>query len=70
VEAADSLFDPSNPDHRRLAEIGNLQADLVAGLDIDESAYFVGLRQRVREALAADQTGAEVAELVEELLAV
>jgi SAM-dependent methyltransferase len=64
------LFDPSKPDHHRLAELGNLQADLVAGFDIDESAYFVGLRQRVREALAADQTGAAVAELVEELLAV
>lgn len=62
------LFEPSNPDHQRLAELGNQQATLLANLDIDEGAYFVGLRQRARKALAAVPAASEVAEIVEELL--
>ncbi len=45
------LFDPSDPAHQRLAELGAQEADLVATLDLDETKNFVTLRRQVGTAL-------------------
>jgi hypothetical protein len=41
---------------------------LVAALDLDETANFVMLRQRVRDALAASSAAEEINQIVVELL--
>ena len=63
------VFDGNNPTHRRLSELGGQCTDLVADLDLADSGNFVTLRRRVRAALAADPTAAEINEIVLELLA-
>jgi hypothetical protein len=65
-----SLYDASNNDHQRLAELGRREAEHVADLDLDERANFVQLRRQVRAALAGTPTALEIAELVEELLGI
>ncbi|WP_283139764.1 N-6 DNA methylase [Rhizohabitans arisaemae] len=62
------FYESSNQVHARLAELGACQAELVADLELDESANFVGLRRTVRKALAAGPESDEVDELVLELL--
>ncbi|MGH3947324.1 MAG: hypothetical protein ACRDSI_20145, partial [Pseudonocardiaceae bacterium] len=62
------LFDDRNPTHRRLSDLGGQCAELVAGLDLGDSGNFVTLRRRVRSALAADPSIAEINELVLDLL--
>jgi SAM-dependent methyltransferase len=62
------LYDPDNPVHRRLAELGHQEAQLVASLDMNEQRYFVSLRQDVREALAAGSGAEEIADIVTGLL--
>lgn len=62
------LFDVSNPMHRRLSDLGGQCTDLVAGLDLGDSGNFVTLRRRIRAALAADPSAAEINELVLDLL--
>ena len=62
------LYDTGNPKHRRLAELGAAEADRVAALELDETAYFVNLRQDVREALAASPHAEELDTLVGELV--
>ena len=63
------LYNPSDGIHQRLSALGRREAETVAALDLDEKAYFVTLRQHVREALAAHSDASEVADLVTELLA-
>ena len=62
------LYDPDNPVHRRLTELGNEEAQLVASLDLNEQRYFVSLRQDVRQALAAGSGAEEIADIVTGLL--
>jgi hypothetical protein len=62
------LYDPNNSVHRRLSELGQQEAQLVANLDLNEGGYFVALRQDVREALAAGSGAAEIEDIVTELL--
>ncbi len=62
------LFDDGNPAHRRLSELGEHCADLVAALDLDSSDNFVTLRRRVRATLATDPSASEINEIVLELL--
>lgn len=62
------LYSAANPIHRRLAELGQLEAALVADLDLDETGNFVTLRRRVREALAAGMYADEIESIVTELL--
>ena len=62
------FYDSSNSMHRRLSELGHQEAQLVAGLDINEHGNFVSLRQEVRQALAAGSNAAEITEIVTGLL--
>ncbi|MGH3977427.1 MAG: N-6 DNA methylase [Pseudonocardiaceae bacterium] len=62
------VFDGINPAHRRLSELGEQCADLVAALDLGDSGNFVALRRRVRTALAADPSASEINEIVLDLL--
>ncbi len=62
------LYNPADPAHQRLSDLGADEAALVAGLDLDETANFVMLRQRVREALAASSSAEEINQIVMELL--
>lgn len=61
-------FDPANTLHQRLAELGTQQAELVAALDMNEGDNYIVLRQRVRQALAANELAAEVEDIVVDLL--
>lgn len=63
------LYDPANSTHARLIELGNRQADAVAALDLDETANFVSLRRQVRADLAASPEATEIAEILDDLLA-
>lgn len=62
------LYDPSDSVHQRLSVLGRQEAEAVAALNLDENTYFVTLRQRVREILAARSDASEAADLVTELL--
>ena len=62
------VYNAANPVHKRLAELGAAEADLVRQLDIDEHGNFVALRRHVRAALAAGPHAQEIEELVTELL--
>ncbi len=62
------LFNSGNPAHRRLAELGAQEAELVAALDLDETRNFVALRRYVRSALAASPYAAEAGGIIEDLL--
>ncbi|MFI8815009.1 MULTISPECIES: N-6 DNA methylase [unclassified Streptomyces] len=60
-------FNPLNPGHRRLAELGAAQAEHIAELTIDETANFVKLRRVIRSVLA-DSPQAEELDLLVRLL--
>jgi hypothetical protein len=62
-------YDPANPVHRRLSELGQQEAAMVAALDIDEKANFKVLRQQVRQELAAGSSAGEIEEIVVDMLA-
>jgi hypothetical protein len=62
------LYDEGDPAHKRLSDLGQQEAQLVASLDLDVHGNFVALRQRVREVLAASHCAREVADIVTELL--
>jgi hypothetical protein len=61
-------YDPADPVHRRLSELGRQEAGIVAALDLDEKANFKVLRQHARQALAAGNGAAEIEEIVTEML--
>ena len=61
-------YDHEDLVHQRLAALGQQEALLVAGLDLDEKSNFVALRQKVRVALAAGSAAAEVTDIVTEML--
>lgn len=63
------LFDPVNPTHEKLSELGLLQANIVATLNLDEQGNYITLRQRIRQTLAEGAYAAQVSEIVAELLA-
>lgn len=62
------LYDPAVPGHRRLSELGQKEAELVAALELDEQASYITLRQRVRQALAAGSYAAEIEDIVTGLI--
>ncbi len=64
------LFDDSDPVHRRLSDLGEKCAEVVAALDLSGSGNFVTLRRLVRSALAADPTATEINEIVLDLLSI
>lgn len=61
-------YDPANPIHLRLSTLGRQEADLVAGLELDQDRNFVNLRQDIREVLTAGSAGEEINQIVIELL--
>ncbi|MEV4001928.1 N-6 DNA methylase [Actinomadura sp. NPDC049753] len=62
------LYNPDNPVHQRLADLGQTEADLINELDLDTSGNFVALRRSARDALAAGTAAPEIEEIVIELL--
>jgi hypothetical protein len=62
------LYQPADPVHRRLSDLGRQEAELVAALDLNEQGNYITLRQDVRRALAAGSCAQEVADIVTELL--
>ena len=62
------LYNPADPVHQRLSYLGQQEAEVVAGLNLNEQGNYITLRQHVREILAARNDASEVAELVTELL--
>ncbi|MEF9904671.1 N-6 DNA methylase [Streptomyces sp. P9-A2] len=61
-------FDPANPSHQRLAELGAVEATRIAALELDESKNFVKLRQVVRSVIADSPDAEELDQLVRLLL--
>lgn len=61
-------FDPQDPLHRRLAELGRQVEREVASLELDEGTYFVTLRRRVRSYLEDSEAAGEIEEGVGGLL--
>jgi SAM-dependent methyltransferase len=57
------IFDKRNPDHQRLAEIGNSQRQAVADLSLGRGSFVI-LRQRVRAALLERPDTAEAARVI------
>ncbi|MFF0450058.1 N-6 DNA methylase [Streptomyces sp. NPDC004609] len=62
------LFDPLDPIHSRLSELGTAEAELVAQLDLDETKSFVKLRQVLRQAIVDSPNAEELDQLVRLLL--
>ncbi|MFF8195935.1 N-6 DNA methylase [Streptomyces bobili] len=61
-------FDPTNPTHHRLAELGAAEAERIAALGLDETKNFVKLRQVVRSVIAVSPDAEELDYLVRLLL--
>lgn len=68
VRYAVPLYDETNPQHQKLAELGHACGGNVATLDLDTSGNFVVLRRKVRTALANYPPAVEANELVVTLL--
>lgn len=60
-------YDPSEPAHCRLAQLGTELAEEIAALPLPD-ASFVTLRRRVREFLASHSTATEIDRLVRRLI--
>ncbi|WP_439943340.1 N-6 DNA methylase [Streptomyces sp. BBFR115] len=61
-------FDPANPNHQRLAELGAAEAGRIAALELDEAKNFVKLRQVIRSVIADSPNAEELDQLVRLLL--
>ncbi|MEU2399939.1 hypothetical protein ABZ764_18345 [Streptomyces pseudogriseolus] len=61
-------FDPANPGHQRLAELGAAEGARIAALELDETKNFVKLRQVVRSVIATSPDAEELDDLVRLLL--
>jgi hypothetical protein len=61
-------YNPKNPLHVRLSELGHQEEILIANLDLNEKANFVTLRQEARDALAATNFALEIDTIVTELI--
>ncbi|NIL43191.1 SAM-dependent DNA methyltransferase [Salinispora arenicola] len=61
-------YDNTNPQHLRLAEIGQSEMNRIAALDLDISKNFVALRKLVRQHLLDSPDADELDVLVRELL--
>lgn len=62
------IYDPANPTHARLSELGRLEAELITELDLDEQANYITLRRQARQALAAGDYAREIEDLVIDLI--
>jgi hypothetical protein len=62
------LYDPAIAEHRRLAELGSMEAERVEALNFDVTGNFVALRRSVRNTLAASPYAEELDELVTVML--
>jgi hypothetical protein len=62
------LYDASDANHRRLANLGQQQSTMVAGMGLDKGANFVASRRRVRAALAARPTASDISAMVTQML--
>ncbi|MDQ3154428.1 MAG: hypothetical protein M3R63_22805 [Actinomycetota bacterium] len=62
-------YDETDPQHRRLADLGQACAEHVKTMDLDEGGNFVTLRRKVRSALASHPPAVEANTLVVNLLA-
>lgn len=61
-------FNPEEPVHRRLAQLGMRATELLAPFDIDPEVHFAATRRHMREALFSTPIGSEINELVFEML--
>lgn len=61
-------FDPENPNHRRLAQLGAVAERLVSGFVIDPALHFAATRRHIRELLDSTDEGCEINEIVSEML--
>ena len=64
------VYDENIPEHHQLAQLGRACAAEIAALPLDETASFVTLRRRAREALAASTVALEANELAIDLLSI
>lgn len=62
------LYDSLVAEHRRLAELGAIEAERVKALNVDEKLNFIALRRVIRSALSASPHAEELDQLVTTLL--
>jgi SAM-dependent methyltransferase len=57
------LFDPNDPVHRRIAELGAALEKIVAAFKTDDSLHFAATRRHIRDVVMGTAEGKEVNEL-------
>jgi hypothetical protein len=62
------LYDPTRDEHRRLAELGGMEAERIRALSLDPQRNFTALRRVARDALTASPHVDELDELVTAML--
>lgn len=62
------LYDPAAAEHRRLAELGAMEAERIKALNVDETSNFVTLRRIVRNTLITSPHAEEFDQLVTVML--
>lgn len=62
------LYDPDDPEHRDLVALAEHAEAVAAGVDVSTGGSFQAQRRRVRQALAASTTGAQIEAAVTTLL--
>ncbi|MFG1826566.1 N-6 DNA methylase [Microbispora bryophytorum] len=62
------MYSAGDPVHRQLSDLGRSEADVVAGLAINESGNFTVLRRQARQALAEKSFSKDIADIITELL--
>jgi len=61
-------FNPQDPLHRRLAELGKSAENIAAGFDLDPELHFAASRRHIRELLEQHPEGQEINDIVFELI--
>jgi SAM-dependent methyltransferase len=61
-------YDPQNPIHTRLVALTKAAETIAAAFEVQEDLHFAATRRHIRERLEASGEGAEISQIVEEML--
>jgi hypothetical protein len=61
-------FEPGNPAHARLVELGRAAEKISEAFEVDAGLHFAATRRPIRESLDETEVGVEIDHIVEEML--
>jgi hypothetical protein len=61
-------YDPKNPTHALLIELGRAAEAIAAAFEVEPSLHFAATRRHMRERLETSEVGTKISEIVQEML--